>query len=107
MDVPLLNRALVHHVAWNAEKPHLDVRRGSLLLGNFIHFKSKVPAKHVNAVGLRRVLSRADRSFELRRDLRHVTDTYGSINGADMNHAAAFQSLHPTVTLTCRVVCAL
>src|SRR5260370_2674589 len=107
MDVPLLNRALVHHVAWNAEKPHLDVRRGSLLLGNFIHFKSKVPAKHVNAVGLRRVLSRADRSFELRRYLRHVTDTYGSINGADMNHAPAFQSVQPSVTVNWRGCCPL
>ena len=103
-DVALLDRALVHHVARDAQEPHLDVRRGGLLLGDLVQFEGEIPAEHVDAVGLGRVLAGADGAPELGRDLRHVADAHRRIDRADMDHAAGFDAVQPRVAVQRRCV---
>jgi hypothetical protein len=102
VDVALLDRALVHHVAWNPEKPHLDIRCGGLLLGDFVQFESEIPAEHVDAVGLGRVLAGADCASELGRDLGHITDAHRRIDSANVNHAPGFYAMQPSIAVNRR-----
>src|SRR5262245_11202261 len=99
MDIALLDRAFVHHVARNTEKPHLDVRRRGLLLCNLIQLESKIPSEHVDAVGFGRVLAGANRALELGRDLRHIADTDRSINGTDVDHSPGFHAMEPSIAV--------
>ena len=104
MDVALLDRALVHCVAGNAQKPHPDVGRRGVLLGDLVQFEGKIPAQHIDAIGFGRVFAGADGALELGRDLRHVADADRRIDGADMDHAAGSDTVQPSVAVDWRGV---
>src|SRR5208283_678555 len=48
LDVALLDGALVHHVARDAQEAHLDVGGGGLLLGDLVELEREVPAEHTS-----------------------------------------------------------
>src|SRR5262245_60504997 len=102
MDVALLDRALVHHIARDAQEAHLDVGCRGLLLGDLVQLESEIPAEHVDAVSLGRALTGADGTLELRRDLRHIADADRSVDGADVDHPPALNAMQPRVAVQWR-----
>ena len=99
MDVALLDGAPVHHVAGNAQEPHLDVGRGRLLPRDLVHFKGEIPAQHIDAIGFGRIFAGADGAPELDRDLGHVAGADRRIDSADMHHPPAFDAVQPGVAI--------
>ena len=104
MDVALLDGALVHHVAGNARNRIWMFAAAACCLATSFNSKAKSQPSTSTPLVLGASLPVPMARLELGRDLRHVADAHRRIDSADVNHAAGFDAVQPSVAVKRRGV---